>query len=171
MSFIELATNRCSIRSFKPDPVGEEALNDILEAGRLAPTAKNLQPFQFLVVRDEAVLAGLADAYPGPFLREAPVVIVVCVAPELGWVRGRYDNKNYAEVDAAIAADHMTLAAADQGLGTCWIGAFNPEKVTDVLGLPTGIDPLVMLPIGIPNGEGLPKKRKPLAELVRYDQW
>lgn len=171
MKFIELAEKRCSIRGFKPDPVPEDALKEILQAGNLAPTAKNLQPFHFIVVREDAARDGLAKAYPAPFFREAPVVIVVCVEPSAGWTRDRYDGKNYCEVDAAIAADHMTLAATDLGLGTCWIGAFNPDMVASVLGLPKGIEPLTMLLLGYPSASGLKKKRKTLEELVRYDHW
>lgn len=171
MKFIELAEKRCSIRKFKSDPVPEEVLNEVLQAGNLAPTAKNLQPFHFVVVRNPSKLDELATAYPAPFFREAPVVVVICTEASKGWTRDRYDGKNYCEVDAAIAIDHMTLAATDLGLGTCWIAAFDPDKVTDVLGLPDGITPITMLPMGYPNDAGRDKTRKPLEELVRYEQW
>lgn len=171
MKFIELAEKRCSIRGFKDEPVPDELLNEVLRAGNLAPTAKNLQPFHFVVVRDAAQLDELAKSYPAPFFREAPVVVVICTEAAHGWVRERYDNKNYSDVDAAIAIDHMTLAATDLGLGTCWIGAFDPMGVKKTLGLPEGIEPIAMLPIGFPNMAGRPKTRKPLDELIRYDRW
>lgn len=171
MKFIELAEKRCSIRGFKPEPIPETLLNEVLQAGNLAPSAKNLQPFQFIVVRESSALDDLAKTYPAPFLREAPVVIVICVEPAKGWVRDRHDGKNYCEVDAAIAIDHMTLAAADLGLGTCWIGAFDPEMVSTAMGLPAGVSPIAMLPVGYPAMEGREKSRKPLNELVRYDHW
>ncbi|MEA2067711.1 MAG: nitroreductase family protein [Verrucomicrobiota bacterium] len=171
MKFIELAEKRRSIRSYKPDSVPEELLNEVLQAGNLAPTAKNLQPFHFVVVRDSAKLDELAAAYPAPFLREAPVVIVVCVEPSKGWTRDRYDGKNYCEIDAAIAIDHMTLAAADLGLATCWIGAFDPAKVVVAIGLPDGVEPINLLPLGYPNEGGRDKTRKRVKELVRYDHW
>ncbi|RLB76069.1 MAG: nitroreductase [Deltaproteobacteria bacterium] len=171
MKFIELAEKRRSIRGYKPDPVPEGLLHEILQAGNLAPTAKNLQPFHFIVVRDPAKLDELAAAYPRPFFREAPVAIVICTEPAKGWTRDRYDGKNYCEVDAAIAIDHMTLAAAELGLGTCWIGAFDPVKVTESMGLPEGIEPIAMLSLGYPNEVGREKTRKPLEELVRYDGW
>ena len=171
MGFIELAQKRCSIRGYKPDPVPEEVLNEILQAGNLAPTARNLQPFHFIVVRDPAKLDELAVAYPATFFREAPVVIVICVESSKGWTRERYDGKNYCEVDAAIAIDHMTLAAADRGLGTCWIGAFDPAKVSAAMGLPDDVEPLALLPIGFPNTEGREKTRKSIDELVRYEHW
>ena len=171
MEFIELAEKRKSIRSYKSEPVPEEMLGEVLEAGRLAPSAKNLQPFHFIVVCNSDKLDELAAAYPAPFLREAPVVIVICSEASKGWTRDRHDGKNYCEVDASIAADHMTLAAADLGLGTCWIAAFDPVKVTVSMGLPEGIVPVVLLTLGIPAEEGREKKRKPLDELVRYEQW
>jgi nitroreductase len=171
MKFIELAEKRCSIRSYKTDPVPEEILKEVLTAGQLAPTAKNLQPFQFIVVTTDPALDALAAAYPAPFFREAPVAIVVCSEAEKGWVRNRHDNKNYTDVDCAIAIDHMSLAATDLGLGSCWIGAFNPEMVKSAMGLPEGVEPLAMLLIGYANAGGLDKKRKPLEELVRYDHW
>lgn len=171
MKFIELAEKRCSIRKYKPDPVPEELLNEVLQAGRLAPTAKNLQPFHFIVVRESVRLDELAKAYPAPFLREAPVVIVVCTEASAAWTRGRHDGKNYAEVDTAIAVDHMTLAAADLGLGTCWIAAFDPEKVSAAMGLPDAVEPLILMPLGYPHEDGREKDRKPLKDLVRYEQW
>ena len=171
MKFIKLAEKRCSIRGYRPDPVPEKLLNKVLQAGNLAPTAKNLQPFHFIVVRNPGKLEELATAYPAPFFREAPVVIVICTEAAEGWTRDRYDGKNYCEIDAAIAIDHMTLAAADLGLGTCWIGAFDPDRVTEVIGLPEGIEPMAMLLLGYPGMEGRKKERKPLEQLVRYEQW
>jgi len=171
MKFIELAEKRCSIRGYRSDPVPEELLNEVLQAGNLAPTAKNLQPFHFIVVRDPEKLDALAAAYSRSFLREAPVIIVICTEPGMGWRRDNYDGKNYCEVDAAIAIDHMTLAAADLGLGTCWIGAYDPEKVAAVMNLPDNIGTIALLPLGYPNDSGREKSRKLLSELVRYEQW
>jgi nitroreductase len=171
MKFIELAEKRRSIRGYKSDPVPDELLNEILQAGNLAPTAKNSQPFHFIVVRDPDTLDELAAAYPRPFFREAPVVIVICTEPAKGWTRDLHDGKNYCEVDAAIAVDHMTLAAADLGLGTCWIAAFDPAKVKTTMGLPEGIEPIALLTLGYPNETGREKIRKSLDELIRYDGW
>ncbi|PLX97871.1 MAG: nitroreductase [Desulfuromonas sp.] len=171
MEFIELAEQRRSIRGYKPDAVPDELINEVLRAGNLAPTAKNLQPFHFIVVRDPAVLEELCAAYPRPFFHEAPVIIVICTEPAAGWTRDMHDGKNYCEVDAAIATDHMTLAAADLGLGTCWVCAFDPVVVSEVMRLPAGIDPVALLTLGYPNEPGREKKRKSLAEMVRYERW
>ena len=171
MKFIELAKRRCSIRGYRPEPVPDEVLDEVLEAGRLAPSAKNLQPFHVIVVRSKEGLDALASAYPAPFFREAPVVIVVCTEPSKGWTRDRHDGKNYCEVDAAIAADHMVLAAEDNGLGSCWVAAFDPAKVREAMGLPKGVDPVILLSLGYPDAPGREKTRKTLEELVRHEHW
>lgn len=170
MKFIELAEKRCSIRSYKPDPVPDEQLNEVLEAGRLAPTACNLQPFQFVVVRTQEKLAELAEGYPGDWFKEAPTVIAICTQSSKAWKR-KYDERCLIDVDAAIAADHMTLAAADIGLGTCWVGAFDPKIVRKVLGIPRTVEPLILLTLGFSNETGRPKIRQPLEKLVRYESW
>ena len=171
MKFIELAKKRVSIRSYRPEPVSDEQLSEVLEAGRLAPTACNLQPFQFVVVREKENLAALAAGYPAPWFAEAPVVIAVCTLPAKAWKRTKHDDRSLVDVDAAIAADHMTLAAADIGLGTCWIGAFDPKIVRKALGLPRTAEPLILLTLGHPNESGRPKTRQPLEKLVRYETW
>lgn len=171
MKFIELAKRRVSVRGYVSAPVSDEELAEVLEAGRLAPTAKNLQPFCFIVVRQKENLAALAKGYAAPWFTTAPVVIAVCVKSSKGWTRDLTDGKNFCEVDAAIAADHMTLAAADLGLGTCWVGAFNPPLIREALALPAGVEPVVLITLGHPADEGRPKTRKPLNELVRYETW
>ena len=171
MKFIELAKQRTSIRSYTSEAVTKKLLDEVLEAGRLAPTACNFQPFQFVVVQEKENLAALAAGYPAPWFAEAPVVIAVCTEASKAWVREKHDNHNYVDVDAAIAADHMTLASADLGLGTCWIGAFDPKIIRKALGVPRSVEPLILLTLGHPNEKGRPKERKPLEDLVRYENW
>jgi nitroreductase len=171
MTFIELATARVSIRSYTDQPVSKPKLTEILEAGRLAPTACNFQPFQFIVVQETDNLAELAAGYPAPWFAEAPVVIAICTQVSKAWVRTKHDERSYADVDAAIAADHMTLAAQDLGLGTCWVGAFDPKVIRKALGVPRNIEPLILLTLGHPNEKGRPKDRKPLEDLVRWEKW
>lgn len=171
MKFIELAEKRVSIRSYTDRPVSKEMLNEVLEAGRLAPSACNYQPLQFVVVQKAESLAALADAYPAPWFAEAPLVIAICTVPKKAWHRSKHDDRCYADVDAAIAADHMTLAAAELGLGSCWVGAFDPKQVRAALQVPRTAEPLILLTLGHPNESGRPKTRKPLDELVRYETW
>jgi nitroreductase len=169
MNFLELVRQRGSIRAYDPSPVPEKDLIKVLEAGRMAPSAANYQPWHFIVVKDAAARSALREAYGKEWFWRAPVILVVCVEPRKGWTR--MDGKNYATVDGAIAMDHMTLCAADLGLGTCWIAAFDPAKARAILGLPEGIDPLVMTPLGRPAAPPPPKKRKSLSEIVHYERW
>ena len=169
MTFLELAEKRYSVRAYKPAEVEEEKLQQILAAARLAPTAANKQPIQFIVIRTKGREEELGRIYRANWFCEAPVVICVCAVQSKAWSRG--DSLNYAHVDATIAMDHLILAAADLGLGTCWIGAFDPAAAREVLGLPQEVEPIAFTPVGYPADKPRPKKRKTLAELVRYDHW
>lgn len=169
MEFIELARKRYSVRAYDSRPVDEQALQSILEAGRLAPSAANRQPVSIVVVRDEPRRRALGEAYPRDWFWRAPAILVVCVEPARAWVRA--DGKNYADVDGAIAMDHMTLCAADLGLGTCWIGAFEVSKVRRALALPDGVEPLAMTPLGYSQEGERPKSRKPASDVVHLDAW
>lgn len=170
MSFLDLARRRASIREYRPDPVPESLLDAVLEAARLAPSARNAQPWHIVVVRDPARRAALARAYPPPWFAAAPAILAVCVEPAAAW-RRRHDGFSSAAVDGAIAMDHLTLCAADLGLGTCWVCAFDPAIVRDALGLPAGIEPLALTPLGYPAQAGRPKQRKPLAEIRHDERW
>ena len=169
MTFLELAAKRGSVRGYLPDNVDEAVLAEVLEAGRLAPSAANRQPWHIVVVREEPMRRALATAYPRDWFWQAPVILVICVEPAAAWARA--DGKNYADIDGAILVDHLTLAAADRGLGTCWIGAFDPGKVKSILQLPSGIEVFAMTPLGKPSVAGQPKKRKPLAGMIHNERW
>lgn len=169
MEFIELARKRFSTRAYKSDPVEDWKLQQVLESACLAPTAANRQAFQFIVIHTVDKEAELRQIYNRDWFAKAPLVICACGIPAQAWVRG--DGKNYCDVDLAIVMDHLVMAATDLGLGTCWIGAFDPEATRRLLGLPEGVEPIAFTPLGYPAGEPRPKKRKPLAELVRYERW
>ena len=169
MDFSQLVKTRYSVRAYKPDPVGEDELRQVLEAARLAPTAANKQPFQLIVIHTQGREEELRRIYNRDWFVEAPVVICVCGIPGGAWTRE--DNKNYAVVDVAIVMDHLILAATDLGLGTCWVGAFNEGATREVLGLPEEVEPIVFTPLGHPADQPKPKERKPLEELVRYERW
>lgn len=166
MDVMEAIRTRRSIRAYKPDPVPEDLLLQVLEAARLAPSAGNRQPWLFVVVRDPAVKERLREAYGAEWFFEAPVAICACCSGECAWTRA--DGKCYADVDVTIAMDHLILAAWELGLGTCWIGAFDAAKVTEVLGLPDGYAPVAMTPLGYPAQQPEAKPRKPLEEIVRF---
>jgi nitroreductase len=169
MEFRELIEKRYSVRAYRPDAVEDGKLAQVLEAARLAPTAANRQPLQFIVVHTAGREAELKRIYGRDWFVQAPVVICACGVPAQGWVRR--DGRSYVDVDVAIAMDHLILAAADVGLGTCWIGAFDPDAAREVLGLPDDVEPIAFTPLGVPADRPGPKKRKPLDELVRYERW
>ncbi len=169
MQFSKLIKARYSCRAYRPDPVDEGSVAAVVEAARLAPTAANRQPFQLIIIRTQGRETELRRIYDREWFVKAPVVICACGLPGEAWVRK--DGSNYFQVDVAIAMDHLILAAADLGLGTCWIAAFNVAAAREVLGLPAEIEPVVFTPLGYPADEPKPKERKPAVELVRYDRW
>jgi nitroreductase len=170
MNFQALLRARYSVRSYKPDPVEDDKLARVLEAARLAPTAANRQPFRVIVIPTKGREAELGRVYAREWFRQAPLVLAICAVPAEAWVR-KYDGWNAAEVDAAIVMTHIVQAAAEEGLGTCWIGAFDPAAAREVLGLPPEIIPAAFTPLGYAADSGTPKKRRLLADLVRNDRW
>lgn len=169
MDFSELIKARYSVRAYKPDPVEADKLEQVLEAARMAPTAANRQPFQIIVIHTAGREKELGRIYNRGWFVKAPLVICACGIPADNWVR--MDGKNYNHVDVAIAMDHLILAAADLGLGTCWIAAFDPAAAREVLNLPDEAEPVVFTPLGYPADAARPKTRKPLEDLVRYERW
>jgi nitroreductase len=169
MKFAELIRKRYSVRSYKPEPVEDNMLAQVLEAARLAPSASNRQPYQLIVVRTAGREKELKRIYSGSFFAEAPLIICACALPSKAW--SRRDGTDYSHVDIAIAMDHLVLAAAELGLGTCWIAAFDPDAARDVLALPAEAVPVVFTPLGYPADTPGVKNRKPLSELIRYEHW
>lgn len=167
MEVMEAITKRQSIRDYEDRPVPEEKLRKVLEAARLAPSASNRQEWKFIVVRESKRRQELARAAGGQsHVAQAPVVIAaVATMPEYVM---RCGVPAYA-VDLAIAVDHMTLAAVDEGLGTCWIGAFSQEQARDILEVPENYRIVTLLPLGFPRQTGRPKTRKSIDEIVCYE--
>ncbi len=170
MNVMDAVKKRKSIRHFKDKQVEEEKLNIILEAGRLAPSASNKQEWRFVIIRDLKIKEKLISAAGGQaFVGEAPVVIAACAQTD-GHIMtcGQYCYP----IDVAIALDHMTLAAVELELGTCWIGKFDEEKVKNILGIPAEIRVVELMPLGYPaDPSPVEKRRLPLSEIVRYDRW
>jgi len=171
MDFENLITHRYSARSYLDREVPEEILNRVLEAARLAPTAANRQPFQLIVITTEDQHNELLEIYNRDWFIQAPLVVCAVAVPEQGWVRHKYDKKNYTWVDVAIAFDHLTLQAAELGLGTCWIAAFNPRAARKFLRLPDEVEPVAFTPLGYPADKPQVKTRKALKDLIRYETW
>ena len=168
MEFLQLVNSRFSVRKYKSTPVEREKLLKILEAGRLAPSAVNFQPWHFIVIDDKKVLEEIHQVYKRDWLNEAPVIIIACSDHRQSWKRNS-DGKDYADIDISIAVDHMTLQATELGLGTCWVCNFDVEKCAQALELPEYIEPVVILPLGYPKIATPLKKRKPLSEIVHLN--
>ena len=170
MSFLDIVKKRRSVRSYLEKPVPEDVLLRILESARLAPSASNRQAWKFIVVKDPELRNALSVAANNQrFVGQAPVVIAaVALMPEGLMSCG---VPRYA-VDLSIAVTHMTLAAAAEGLGTCWIGAFSQEKAKELLQVPDEYKVVALLPLGYPADNGVGgKSRKPLDEIVSYNKF
>jgi nitroreductase len=160
---------RKSIRRYQERPIPEDKLNKVLEAARMAPSGANSQLWKFVVVRDAEKRKLLSKAANGQaHVAGAPVVIAgVSTSPERIMMCG----VPAYPVDLAIALDHITLAAIEQGLGTCWIGAFNQEEARKVLGIPAKNMIVCLMTLGFPDDEGRPKTRKLFKEVICYDTY
>lgn len=169
MDFYEVINKRYSVRKYKNQPVEEPKLNRVLESARIAPSAANRQPLYFIIIKDENRIRSLKKAYDRDWFYTAPIVVCACGEPSKTWIRK--DGKNYNDVDVAIAMDHLILAATAEGLGTCWIGAFDCKAVKEILELPRGIEPIAMTPLGYPADYPSPKTRKSLPEIMHHEKW
>lgn len=169
MEVLEAIRQRRSVRAYRPDPVPADALEKVLEAARLAPSASNRQPWRFVVVTDPGRRVELARAARDQaFVGQAPVVIAAVALEPDTVMSCRVEA--YA-VDLAIAVDHMTLAAVAQGLGTCWIGAFDQDRARRLMSIPDHCKIVALLPLGYPADEPRPKNRKALADVVCRENW
>jgi len=164
MDLFDCLSSRRSIRAYDSRPVEEEKLRKVLDAARLAPTACNRQSFRVAVVRTAGRKAELGRIYGQPWFSAAPLVVLACALPETAW--SRRDGKSYADVDSAIVMEHIVLAATALGLGTCWVGAFDPAAAKEVLKLEAGWEPLAFTPLGYPTESPAPRPRKDIEELT-----
>ena len=169
MEFWELARKRYSARSYRSDPVEDDKLQQVLEAACLAPTRHNQQPFQLIVIHPAGKEAELGRIYPGAHFVQAPIIICACGIPSQDLISRGVQGRR--ELDVGIVMDHLSLAATDLGLGTCWIGAFDRAAAREVLGLPEDIEPLIFMTLGYTDDPGRPKVRKTLTELIRHERW
>ena len=170
MDVMDAIKTRKSVRAYLDRPVEDEKLNAVLEAARLAPSASNRQEWRFVIVRESATRKKLAEvAWGQSFVGEAPVLIVACAETD-GHVM-RCGQLCYP-IDVAIALDHMSLAAVELGLGSCWIGLFDEKKVKELLHIPDEIRVVELMPLGYPSDPAaINKKRLPLDRIVKYERW
>ena len=170
MEFLKLAEERYSCRSLSERPVEPEKIDAILRAAVLAPTACNYQPFKVWVMTAPEALAAVKSVCTQPFIQPAPAVFVVGAEEQRAWVRD-YDGKNFADVDAAIAATHMMLEVHDLGLGTTWIGHFDPKAIAEQFPDMQGYSLIAMFAVGYPADNAVPgnahSRFRPDGELIR----
>jgi len=166
---LEAIKKRQSVRSYQDKEIPEDVLRQVLEAGRLAPSANNKQHRKFIVVKDKDLRKKLVPACKNQeFVGEAPVVIAGCgTDPDYVMSNGEHAYS----IDLAIALDHMSLEAASLGLGTCWIGAFYQDQVKEILGVPKDVRIVNLLTLGYPKKLGTKTERKPLSEIICYDKY
>ncbi|MBT0158473.1 nitroreductase [Candidatus Bathyarchaeota archaeon A05DMB-2] len=170
MDVLDAIRARKSVRKYLSKAVEEEKLRAVLEAGRLAPSASNRQEWRFIIVRDGETRRRLAEAANNQaFVGEAPIVIVACAETD-----GHVMQCGQAcyPIDVAIALDHLTLAAVELGLGTCWIGAFDESRVKQILSVPAEVRVVALMPLGYPSDSSVAKKKRlPFDEIVKYERW
>ncbi len=168
MSVLKAIKDRYSCRSFQDRKVEEDKLEDILKAVRLAPSANNLQPYKLVVVKDERVRERLGRACKQDFISKAPIIIAgVSLEP-----RGMMSSgASKAAVDVAIALEHVALQAADLGLASCWVGAFEQKEAKQALSIPDDKQIIALMPIGYPADKPGEKERKDLDELTSVDEF
>lgn len=169
MEYGRLVKERYSVRKFSDQPVDDGKIAAILEAGRLSPTAVNKQPYRILVLRGAANMEKLKTCTTYTF--GAPMALVVCAKADEAWVRP-YDNQNACFIDASIVGTHLMLAIHDQGLGSTWVGHFDPVAFRATFKLPDDLEPVVIFPMGHLAADARPaslhEKRRPLDETVVY---
>jgi len=173
LDVFEAIKTRRSIRAFTEEEVSEEEIRKIREAARWAPSAGNIQPWIFVIVRDPKRKRRLSEAALNQlFIEEAPVVIVVCADQERsGRVYGRRGSDLYCIQDTAAAIQNLLLAAHALGLGACWVGAFNEDAVRHVLNIPDGVRPVAIIPMGRPAVKPRAVFKRSLNEIVRYESF
>ncbi len=167
MEFMDVIKKRRSIRKYKPDMVSDEDIEYIIESARLAPSWANSQCWKFVVVKDPKIKENLASA-GNSWIAHAPIVIAVCADPSKPGVKG---DQQYYMLDIGIAMEHLILAAADRGLGTCWIGAFNESVAKKALDVPDNIRVVALTPLGYPDESPAQRPRKALKDIMSIDKY
>ncbi|MCS4480856.1 nitroreductase family protein [Clostridium botulinum] len=172
MNFIDLAKERYSVRNFDNKKIEQEKLDLILKAGQLAPTAVNYQPQRILVIESTEALEKLKTCTIYHF--NAPMALLICADKNEAWKRS-YDGKSHTDIDGSIVATHMMLQAAELGLGTTWVGHFDPSAIRSTFNIPTNLEPICLLPVGYPSNDAKPnpnhQKRKDISQTVFYNHF
>lgn len=166
-NFSDLVQMRYSCRNYLPTKIDNSLIAQVLETAHFAPSATNAQPWRVLVLNTPESLAKARQAYNREWFATAPAVLLICAQTDKAWTRA--DGKNHADIDIAILADHITLAATDMGLATCWVCNFDAKLISELFNLDNNCKPLVLLSIGVPATDEIPpKKRLALDDFVTY---
>lgn len=171
MDVFEAIKNRRSVRAFTDAPVSDAQVEKLIDAARWAPSAGNIQPWEFVVVRNPEIKSGLREAAGNQsFIEEAPVVIVVCAnESRSGQGYGSRGVNLYCLQDTAAAIQNMLLAAQAMDLATCWVGAFHEEQARKVLRIPDGVRPVAMIPVGHAAEKPIARSRRPLSDIIHRE--
>ena len=161
MSLLNIIFNRASVRRYTYEPVSEETLRNVLEAGRRAPSAMNAQPWHFIVVTEQNLKDQLSKRRWTGFMKDAAFVVVGCGEKKSRW----------STVDVAIALQNMVMAAEAQGLGSCWIGDFDQIELKEMLGIPDNLRVIALVSFGYPAEKSAPGNKKNLEEIVHYNKF
>jgi nitroreductase len=168
MTVMEAIRKRYSCRAYQDRPVEQEKLDQLLEAARLAPSAKNTQDWRFVIVADEDTKRQVADTTNRPAVfGKVGAIIVACSNSDEVMRCGQA----IGPIDVAIALEHIALQAAELGLGTCWIGSFSADKVRQILGIPEDVAIIELMAVGYPADEPKKTQREPMERIVCYDKW
>lgn len=173
MDLFEAIHKRRSVRRFKPDPVTAETLHRVLDAARWAPSAGNMQSAEFIIVRDPAIKQQLVGAALGQaFIAQAPIVIVACADTQRSAIKyGERGKILYSIQDTSAAVQNLILSAHDLGLSTCWVGAFFEDKVAEILGVPAGVVPMAIIPLGYSDSKPVSPPRSDLTEMIHFEKY
>lgn len=168
MDVLSAIQGRRSIRKYSNKPIEDEKLLRVLEVARLSPSARNLQEWKFIVVKDPEVKEKLVKAADQPFIGEAPIILVCCGENTSGVMK--CGQPRYT-IDVSIATAYMVLEAYEQGLGTCWLGSFDEDMVKKTLDIPENVRVVAMTPLGYPLESPSQRPRKELKEIISYDKY
>lgn len=165
MSIVDLILKRRSVRRYAKKRVAEEVLSKVLEAGRQAPSADNVQPWHFIVLKDSSIREKMSRGRYNSFVKDSAFTIVGC-----GYV-GDVDGRRWSTIDTTIALQNMVIAAWVQGVGSCWIGDFQEEEAKKLLGIPEDWKIVALVSFGYPTDQPRERQKKPLEEIIGYNKF
>jgi nitroreductase len=168
MAILDVISKRYSCRAYLDKPIEQEKLDQVFEAARLAPSAKNLQDWRFVVVRDKEKKSEIAACTNRPeVFGKAAVMVAACSNSDYVMTCGQA----VGPIDVSIALEHISLQATELGLATCWIGSFDTKKVRKILEIPQDIAIIELMALGYPADEGKQPGKEPIEKIMCYDKW